>query len=268
MMNEPSCLRSCVTYNMRVHSLMELKFLPTAERALLLLPSTSMLWLSRLRATPGYDAAVGAIGSAWFLVLAVVVGLGTLSKAEALSITDFSQSGWQALLPSVCMFLFYLALWWLMLVRRPSPTARTDRILPSLIAFVGSYLPWTFLPFAQGDPSETQNIASAALSLIGTALMAVVICYLGRSFSIVPQARKLVRTGPYAIVRNPLYFAEEAALLGTLVQFFSLLMLALFLAHGVLQIGRILYEESLLRRTFPGYDDYAKSTSRLIPYIW
>ena len=52
--------------------------------------------------------------------------------------------------------------------------------------------------------------------------MIVVIFHLGRSFSIVPQARTLVRTGPYKFVRNPLYLAEEVALLGTLLQFYSL----------------------------------------------
>jgi protein-S-isoprenylcysteine O-methyltransferase Ste14 len=29
-----------------------------------------------------------------------------------------------------------------------------------------------------------------------------------------------------------------------------------------------LYEENLLRLTFPDYEGYAKSTSRLIPHVW
>jgi protein-S-isoprenylcysteine O-methyltransferase Ste14 len=98
--------------------------------------------------------------------------------------------------------------------------------------------------------------------------MVVVIYHLGRSFSIVPQVRGLVRTGPYSVVRHPLYLAEEVALVGTLLQVYSLVTSALFLAHGALQVRRIFYEENLLRRSFPGYDDYAKTTSRLIPYVW
>jgi protein-S-isoprenylcysteine O-methyltransferase Ste14 len=89
--------------------------------------------------------------------------------------------------------------------------------------------------------------------------MVVVICHLGRSFSIVPQARRLVREGPYAVVRHPLYLAEEVALLGTLLQFYSVTGLVLVLVHGVLQVRRILYEEDLLSRTFPDYEVYAKS---------
>jgi protein-S-isoprenylcysteine O-methyltransferase Ste14 len=187
--------------------------------------------------------------------------------SEAMSIADFSPAGWPALLSSVCMFLFYLALWWFTLLR-PSPVARTGGVLPSLIAFVGTYLPWTIALFAPGSASIGQNLTSAALLLIGTVLVVVVICYLGRSFSIVPQALRLVRTGPYALVRNPLYLAEEVAILGMLLPFLSVATLLLFLAHCALQVGRIFYEENLLRRTFPEYDGYARSTARLIPYLW
>jgi protein-S-isoprenylcysteine O-methyltransferase Ste14 len=228
---------------------------------------TSVPWLSRIRAVRGYDVAMGALGSAWFLVLALVVGLKAWTQSVTMSIGDFSSTGWPALLGDACMFLFYLALWWLILVR-PSPATRTAGVLPSIIAFAGSYAPWAIVLFAPGDASEGPKLASAALYLIGTGLMIVVICHLGRSFSIVPQARRLVRTGPYAVIRNPLYLAEEVALFGALLQYFSPLVLALFLAHGALQIRRILYEESLLRLTFPDYEDYAKSTSRLIPRVW
>jgi protein-S-isoprenylcysteine O-methyltransferase Ste14 len=65
-----------------------------------------------------------------------------------------------------------------------------------------------------------------------------------------------------------LYLVEEVALLGTLLQFLSPLTLILFIAHGALQIRRMFYEEDLLRRTFADFDVYARSTPRLIPYVW
>jgi protein-S-isoprenylcysteine O-methyltransferase Ste14 len=41
---------------------------------------------------------------------------------------------------------------------------------------------------------------------------------LGRSISILPQARQLVTSGPYAFVRHPLYLGEMTAMLGIAMQ--------------------------------------------------
>lgn len=224
-------------------------------------------WFARLRATRGYDVAMAVLASVWFFVLALAVGLAVITQARAVSTTDFGRNGWPALLVNICAFLFYVAMWWLTLAR-PPPTKRSVGVLPSLVAFAGSYLPWTVVLFTPAAASDGQNLASAALLLIGSVLMVVVICHLGRSFSIVPQARRLVRTGPYAVIRHPLYLVEEIALLGTLVRLYSPVVLALFLVHGALQVCRMLYEDNLLADTFPDYGDYAKSTSRLIPHIW
>jgi len=211
--------------------------------------------------------AVRVIGGSWYLLLALAGAVKFLWHVAAMRDADFSASGWPPVLSSACLLLFYLVLCWAML-HRPAPIARTAGLLPSLIAFAGTYLPWTIALFAPGGASVGQDIVSSVLILIGAVMMVVVIFYLGRCFSIVPQARSLVRTGPYAFVRNPLYLVEEVALLGILVQSFSLLTLILFLAQGALQVWRIFLEEDLLRRVFPDYDEYAKSTSRLIPYVW
>jgi protein-S-isoprenylcysteine O-methyltransferase Ste14 len=229
--------------------------------------SFSASWLSRLRGIRGYELAVRALGSAWFLMLALLLVRKFLTHTETMRLADFGPNGWPALLSSVCLFQFYLAAWWFILVRRSS-VARTDGVIPSLIAFAGTYLPWTIVLFTPAETSAGQNLASAALLLIGTALMVVVICHLGRSFSIVPQARILVRTGPYSVIRNPLYLAEEIAVVGILLQFYSIAAFLLLLVHCGLQVGRILYEENLLRQTFPDYDEYARTTSRLVPHVW
>jgi protein-S-isoprenylcysteine O-methyltransferase Ste14 len=221
----------------------------------------------RIRMAKQSEIAVRVLGVAWFLILALAVGRHVVVHAEAMGIADFSPRGWPALLSSGCLLLFYLALSCMMLLRVP-PTARSTSIFPSMIAFVGTYLPWTIVLFAPREASISQSIVSAMLCLIGTASMVVVICHLGASFSIVPQARALVRTGPYSVIRNPLYLVEEVALLGTLLQYYSPVTLVLFVAHCALQVRRMLYEENLLRASFADYADYAKSTPRLIPYVW
>jgi protein-S-isoprenylcysteine O-methyltransferase Ste14 len=210
---------------------------------------------------------VRVLGASWFLILALPGALKVCALARSTSLAEFSSLGWPALLSSLCLSLFYLALCWLVL-HRPSPAARTTGILPSMTAFAATYLPWTIVLLAPNAVSVRQNVASSALLLTGGVSMVFVICHLGRNFSIVPQARRLVKAGPYAVVRHPLYLAEEVALLGVLVQFFSPLALTIFLAHGVLQIRRMFFEDELLRRSFPGFDAYARSTPRLIPYVW
>lgn len=155
--------------------------------------------LHQLRAARGYGLAVRVLGSTWFLTLALLTTQRTYSYAEALKIGDTSPAGWSALLAALCLTVFYLALCWLIILR-PSPTACDDYVLPSFIAFVGTYLPWTIVFFAPIGASDSQNLASAALLLIGSVLMAFAIFHLGRCFSIVPQARTLVRAGPYKLV--------------------------------------------------------------------
>jgi protein-S-isoprenylcysteine O-methyltransferase Ste14 len=215
----------------------------------------------------GYDIAVCSLGSAWFLLLALVLARKTFGIAAGMHVADFGPVGWLALVSSVCLTLFYVSLWGLMLIR-PAPTAWADGVIPSLVAFAGSYLPWTIPLLTTASTSAGQNLLSAIPVITGTILMVFVVFHLGRSFSIVPQARKLVRTGPYAIVRNPLYLAEEVAMLGVLIKYCSTTTLLLFLAHAVMQVWRIFHEEKLLYRAFADYDDYTKSTRRLIPYVW
>jgi protein-S-isoprenylcysteine O-methyltransferase Ste14 len=230
--------------------------------------SSTKIRLSRLRLAKGYELAVGGLGCGWFLILALLVVRRIYTHAVGMNIVGVSPIRWSGLLSSVCALLFYLALSWLMLIRR-SAVARSNSIMPSVVAFIGAYLPWTLVLFApQVAATPRQDLTSAALLLVGSALMVVVIFHLGRSFSVVPQARGLVRGGQYSFVRHPLYLAEEIALLGILLQVYSLATLTLFLAHGALQVIRIFYEETLLRRTFPNYEDYTRSTARLIPYVW
>jgi protein-S-isoprenylcysteine O-methyltransferase Ste14 len=99
------------------------------------------------------------------------------------------------------------------------------------------------------------------VALLASATLVISVLYLGRSFSIVPQARELVTSGRYAIVRHPLYLAEELAIVGIFLQYASPFLLPLLLLHLFLQIQRIRYEERVLERVFPEYTTYASHTA-------
>lgn len=84
----------------------------------------------------------------------------------------------------------------------------------------------------------------------------------------VKKNAELTRTGPYAYTRNPLYLGSMLIAFGFAVAagrvWLGLLLVALFLA---IYWPTILSEEDFLRRTFPGFDDYARKVPRLLPRL-
>lgn len=124
------------------------------------------------------------------------------------------------------------------------------------------------LLLARPESTPALDFISALLLLTGNYLCIVTLMHLGRSISIMSEARRLVTSGPYSLIRHPLYFAEEVAILGVFLQFRSWTAFAILAAHFAFQIRRMLNEERVLRESFPEYLDYMKRTSRLIPGVW
>jgi protein-S-isoprenylcysteine O-methyltransferase Ste14 len=204
-----------------------------------------------------YDRTMQLFGGIWFMLLALCVAI----KIGA-SLSD----SWPSLLSSFCLATFYLLLALLILMRPPAQ-AQADGLLPKIAAFVGTYMPWTIAFFGKTDQA-LPNLASTACVLIGMIMMLVTIRHLGRSFSLVPQARNVVQTGPYRWIKHPLYLAEEIAVLGVVLRNPTPLTAVLLVLHIGVQVCRIYYEEDLLRRNCPEYSSYEASRWRLIPYVW
>jgi protein-S-isoprenylcysteine O-methyltransferase Ste14 len=113
--------------------------------------------------------------------------------------------------------------------------------------------------------NEAAQVTGLSLVLIGTASSIFCLYWLGRSFSLMATARRLVTTGPYSIVRHPLYICEAVFVLGMVLSHFSMLMVALSAVQFLLQFRRARNEEAILRQTFPEYDDYARRVPMLLP---
>ena len=116
--------------------------------------------------------------------------------------------------------------------------------------------------------SWTTEVSSTALILGGMTFAIYGLLWLGRSISIMSEARKLVIGGPYAIVRHPLYLGEQLAVIGVALQYMSPVALALLALQFSFQIYRMGFEEQVLSDTFPEYADYKARTARLIPGIY
>lgn len=85
----------------------------------------------------------------------------------------------------------------------------------------------------------------------------------------IEKGQQVISTGPYAVVRHPMYTGLIMMTLFTplaLGSYWALIFAALFIPINVLRIRK---EEALLGRELPGYADYCRKVRyRLIPLLW
>jgi protein-S-isoprenylcysteine O-methyltransferase Ste14 len=139
-----------------------------------------------------------------------------------------------------------------------SPLVNTAAIVATLLPFI--------LPLRVPPARQLYALAGGDLIMLaglGWSLWALAV--LGKNISIIPQARQLVRSGPYAAVRHPLYLGEIITALGLVVGGFSWSGLVLFTIFTLLQVYRAIHEEALLSLAFIDYGDYRATTARFIP---
>jgi protein-S-isoprenylcysteine O-methyltransferase Ste14 len=94
-----------------------------------------------------------------------------------------------------------------------------------------------------------------------------VLLWLGRAFSVMAQSRRLVVTGPYSIVRHPLYLCEEISVLGIALAHLSIAAVLIVLVQWMFQLRRMTNEEHVIEATFPEYADYATRTPKILPHV-
>jgi len=92
--------------------------------------------------------------------------------------------------------------------------------------------------------------------------------YAGRTIE-VEENQKVVTTGPYSIVRHPMYLGSLVMILLTPIALGSWWAVPFFLLYIPIYVWRILNEEKVLIRDLPGYLEYCqKRRYRLLPHIW
>lgn len=126
-----------------------------------------------------------------------------------------------------------------------------------------------FLFVALGDGTKLAPLwITASLQLGGIIWQIVAKATLRRSFGMLPANRGIVSSGPYRIVRHPIYLGYMTAHVGFLLANFTTYNLTLIAAVAFCQVIRIREEEALLRKD-PQYQDYAGRVRwRLVPGLW
>ena len=204
----------------------------------------------------------------WFFVLEVFLAWRLVAAIHATHTYD--ALGLARLVADACLFLFVAMMVGLTILREP-PRLQAAGVWPRIAAVIGTNILviGIFVLPAPRPLGMYQSVASAVLILTGNLLCVVVLRRLGRSFSIMAEARTLVTDGPYAIVRHPLYLVEELACVGAFIHVVSWSAALLYAVHFGFQVQRMVNEERVLLRAFPRqYSAYAARTARLIPGIW
>jgi protein-S-isoprenylcysteine O-methyltransferase Ste14 len=143
--------------------------------------------------------------------------------------------------------------------------AKSDAILPRFGALAAVSVPLLFMLLERAPPSVAFNLLAVIISLLANVMALVTASFLGRSLSVMPEARRLVQSGPYGAVRHPLYFCELIGTAAVFLQYRSWPATALLLLAIVLLVRRAGWEEAVLARTFPEFAAYRARTSFLVP---
>lgn len=224
-------------------------------------------WFRAFQGTKLYDLLAASPIIAWYgfceyhqvpLLMKQIAALGG-DAVDALFVAS---------LISKIVSLVFVAVLGVMLTIRHVPLAKSAGLLPRIAAIAGTYLGVSIV--LQEPPALPVAVHAAAIVLIigGTVFSLYSVARLGRSISMMPEARRLVTDGPYGVIRHPLYLGEGLALFGLTLQFFSAWSLFLFALQCAFQFERMKNEERVLAGAFPEYAAYRARTARLVPGLY
>ena len=135
----------------------------------------------------------------------------------------------------------------------------------------GIFLAFLRLPHAP-PPDMARMIASIVLAPVGTVFGWLAVRHLGKQLRILAGLypdHELIRTGPYAVVRHPVYATLFLLMLasGLLLAWWPLLLLGVILYVAGTEI-RIHAEEELLQARFgAAFEDYRRRVPAYLPFL-
>ena len=99
---------------------------------------------------------------------------------------------------------------------------------------------------------------------------AVIVMKIG-NFNIRPTVKNdgvLITSGPYYLVRHPMYLATLMVMVALIGEYFSYVRLLLLISLIITLVIKIEFEEKQLIKHFSAYPNYIKKSKRLIPFIY
>ena len=213
----------------------------------------------------------------WIFPLAVVVtGLMLFLPAGSLRY-------WQAWMFLATLFppVFFVVSYFL--TRDPGLLARRLQVkekerqqqvivmLANLAFFLGFLLPGLDHRYGWSGVPAWACVLADALVFLGYVIVFFVFrenSYTSRIVEVV-EGQKVVTTGPYSLVRHPMYAGVVLMYLATPIALGSFWALGFFVPVIVLIVVRALDEERVLVRDLEGYKEYTQMVRyRLVPRVW
>jgi protein-S-isoprenylcysteine O-methyltransferase Ste14 len=148
--------------------------------------------------------------------------------------------------------------------------------LPTPGSLISWGIPLFFLVVQIGELPENVlqlRILGIALSIYHIVMNTWSLIVMGKQFvpgSGVFQEQKLVTSGPFSLIRHPIYSAHIALWLGASLGMLNWILLGLWpLYVALIFFVPVQAEEKLLKRKFGrAYEIYSKKTGKLFPKIW
>jgi protein-S-isoprenylcysteine O-methyltransferase Ste14 len=160
-------------------------------------------------------------------------------------------------------------------IRKQSISSRLLEMSPLIVGYVllratPSLLYWTSTRFV--PLTFEWQVIGAILTVVGVTIGIWARFYLGGNWSAtvtVKQDHELIRTGPYAVVRHPIYSGLLLAVLGTAIYAGEIRgLFALALAMIALKIKSV-REEAFMQDEFgEQYLLYRRRVKSLVPFVW
>jgi protein-S-isoprenylcysteine O-methyltransferase Ste14 len=232
------------------------------------------------RSTLGRPIALAAVYLERYGISIVFFFLAAQRLHQVLALTNAAHSGSESFpLADIIRQLIWIQLYLysgvlLLLGRRVTalPQRIEDILLPLGTTFF--YLAYNAIPWFPGPlknsllPAGWQTpflVTGLILNVIGLWIAIWAAIYLGRSFGVLIEVRKVVLEGAYKRMRHPMYSGYLCFLAGFAMTNFSIAFLVLIPLHMFLLLYRARLEEERLSACSPEYAEYRKRTGFVFP---
>jgi len=214
-----------------------------------------------------YDLLAAAPAVAWFGFSAFRILAAIAQNLPRADLHHLGVTFAVGLLAEVAGFFFVLLVLGFLVIRDPAKR-KAEGMVPRLMAVCGTYLGVAVVWLPPQPMGFSLSLMSLGFILGGLGFSAFSLAHLGRSFSLMAEARRLVTDGPYSVIRHPLYLGEAISTFGLTLQYNSTLAFSIMALQFAFQFQRMKHEEQVLARQFDEYEGYRLRTARILPGIY